>query len=155
MRLARLTLLASPFAGLAYFTDLFGNRVRSYVSRIVAKTKPRLVVVCMIYYLDARGRGSWADGTLNLLGYNCAPHLLQKAIRAVYHHGTKRIHLPGTTVLPFPLFEVLDGTDTNDYVQRVEPSVQGGSKMSTALLDAILATTRQPRGSSYQATTSS
>ncbi|KAJ8599276.1 hypothetical protein CTAYLR_006793 [Chrysophaeum taylorii] len=124
--------------GLGYFVDLFGNRVRSYVSRIVAKTKPKLVVICMIYFLDVHGRGSWADATLSLLGYNCAPHLLQKAIRTVFEYGTKRISIPGTKVLPFALYDVIDGTDTNDFVQRVEPSVQGGSKMAAALVDAIL-----------------
>ena len=33
--------------------------------------------------------------------------------------------------------EVLDGRDTRDYVQRVEPSPQGGRKMAVALLEAI------------------
>ena len=36
-----------------------------------------------------------------------------------------------------PLFEVLDGSDTRDYVQRVEPSPQGGRKMAVALMDVI------------------
>lgn len=113
-------ILTNVFAsGLGYFVDLFGNRVRSYASRIVSKTKPRLVVVCMIYYLDVYGRGSWADATLNLLGYNVAPHLLQKAIRLVYEYGTRRIRIPGTHVVPFPLFKVLDGNDTDDYVSNL------------------------------------
>lgn len=125
--------------GLGYFVDLFGNRIRSYVSRLVSKKKPRLVVVCMIYHLDVRGRGSWADTTLNLLGYNHNPRLLQKAIKLVFERGTKGIEIQGTKVLPFPLFQVLDGSDTDDYVQRVEPSVQGGSKMAAALVDHVLA----------------
>ena len=32
---------------------------------------------------------------------------------------------PGGQVIPFPLFEVLDGKTPSDYVQRVEPSVSG------------------------------
>ena len=71
----------------------------------------------MIYYLDVKGRGSWADATLNLLGYNVVPQLLQKAIRTVFELGTKRIRISGTHVLPYPLFEVLDGQDTHDYVR--------------------------------------
>lgn len=106
-------------SGLGYFVDLFGNRVRSYVSRIVSKTKPRLVVICMIYYPDVYGRGSWADATLNLLGYNFAPQLLQKAIRVVYEYGTRRIRIPGAHVVPIPLFKVLDGSDTDDYVRDI------------------------------------
>ena len=97
-----------PF-GLGYFVDLFGNRVRSYTSNLVAKKKPKVVVICMIYYLDVRGRGSWADATLQLLGYNAAPKVLQRAIRHVYRYGTKRIRLDGVTVVALPLFEVLDG----------------------------------------------
>jgi hypothetical protein len=37
-------------------------------------------------------------------------------------------------VVPVPLFEALDGKNTDDYVQRVEPSVQGGRKMAKLLL---------------------
>ena len=48
--------------------------------------------------------------------FRTAPYLLQRLIRATYEHGTKAIKIDGTTVLPFALFEVLDGTDTNDYV---------------------------------------
>mmetsp|Transcript_4694 Transcript_4694/g.14647 ORF Transcript_4694/g.14647 Transcript_4694/m.14647 type:complete len:342 (+) Transcript_4694:56-1081(+) len=142
--------------GLGYFVDLFGNRVRAYVSRLVATTKPKLVVLCMIYYLDVRGRGSWADATLKLLGYDCAPSLLQHAIRLVYEFGTKRVRLPGTTVLPFPLFAVLDGSDARDYVERVEPSVVGGAKIANALADVILAATaveQQPQPGAMDART--
>ena len=44
-------------------------------------------------------------------------------------------------VVPFPLFEVLDGKETKDYLQRVEPSPQGGKKMGNALLAAVLGET--------------
>lgn len=37
-----------------------------------------------------------------------------------------------------PLYEVLDGKDTKDYAERVEPSIQGGHKLAKALADAIL-----------------
>ena len=47
--------------GLAYFVDLFGNRVENYVRRLLGKTRPRKVIICMIYFLDVHGRGSWAD----------------------------------------------------------------------------------------------
>ena len=36
-----------------------------------------------------------------------------------------------------PLFKTgMDGTDRKDYVQRVEPSAQGGAKMAAPPLDA-------------------
>jgi len=41
-------------------------------------------------------------------------------------------------VEPFALFEPLDGSRPADYVQRVEPSAQGGRRMASALMDAIL-----------------
>ena len=44
-----------------------------------------------------------------------------------------------TQVVALPFFEHLDGTDPNDYVQRVEPSSQGGKKMAAAIVDAVLA----------------
>ena len=56
---------------------------------------------------------------------------------------------PGTEVVAFPLFEVLDGSDSRDYVQRVEPSPQGGAKMGRALMDALLGIS-SPQGSPHE-----
>ena len=36
-----------------------------------------------------------------------------------------------------PLFNVLDGKNSNDYIARVEPSATGGRKMAEFLLDII------------------
>ncbi len=36
-------------------------------------------------------------------------------------------------MIPFPLYEVLNGKNTEDYLQRVEPSPSGGQKMGEAL----------------------
>ena len=69
--------------------------------------------------------------------YDCAPWRLQSAIRQVFHLATRRIRIPGVEVVPVPLFEVLDGRESRDYVQRVEPSPRGGKKMAVALMDAI------------------
>ena len=132
--------LVAPFGwpvGIAYFVDLFGARVENYIRRILGSRRPKKVIVCMYYYLDVHGRGSWADGFLSCMCYNCAPWRLQAAIRKVYELATRRIRIPGVEVVPVPLFETLDGRDTRDYVQRVEPSPQGGRKMASALMDAI------------------
>lgn len=64
--------------------------------------------------------------------------LTQAAIRRVFEVGTSKICIPGTEVIALPLFRVLDGSDTNDYIQRVEPSPRGGAKMARALMDAVL-----------------
>ena len=124
--------------GMGYFVDLFGNRIQQYILRVLGSKRPRKVVVCMIYFLDVYGRGGWADGFLGCMGYNCAPSRLQSAIRAVFNLATKRIRIPGVEeVVAFPLFEVLDGSDTRDYIERVEPSPRGGRKMAVALVDAL------------------
>ena len=124
--------------GMGYFVDLFANRVQNYIVNMLGSRRPRKVVACMIYFLDVAGRGSWADGFLCCMGYNCAPSRLQSAIRAVFNLATRRIRIPGTEVVAMPLFEVLDGSCSEDYVQRVEPSPTGGRKIATALIDAIL-----------------
>ena len=41
-------------------------------------------------------------------------------------------------MVPFALAGVLDGKDPGDYLQRVEPSVEGGRKMGRALLEVCL-----------------
>ena len=48
-----------------------------------------------------------------------------------------KIQIPGSEVIPIPLFHTLDGTRSEDYVARVEPSAIGGKKMAEYLLDVI------------------
>lgn len=50
-------------------------------------------------------------------------------------HSTIRIK--GSEVIPVPLFNALDGKNSNDYIARVEPSAAGGKKMAEFLLDII------------------
>lgn len=45
--------------------------------------------------------------------------------------------MPGSEVIPVPLFNALDGKHTIDYVARVEPSAIGGKKLAEFLLDVI------------------
>jgi hypothetical protein len=107
---------------LSYFKDMFGTKVQDYISRLTAKTKPRAVVVCMIYFpLEAHfEQKSWADRQLALLGYTSHPGQLQAAIRAMYECATKQIKVDGTEIVPCALHEVLDGKTLDDYTDRVE-----------------------------------
>ena len=98
----------------------------------------------MIYYLDVHGRGSWADCFLAAMCYDCVPSRLQSAIKKVFELATSRIRIPGVEVVAMPLFEVLDGSDSRDYVQRVEPSPLGGRKMAAALMDVIYGRLESP-----------
>jgi hypothetical protein len=74
----------------------------------------------------------------HLSRYNAYPEKLQLMIKTVFKLATSKISIPGTAVVAFPLFEVLNGKNTDDYCQRVEPSPSGGEKMAKALLDAVL-----------------
>ena len=89
--------------------DLFRNRVENYVRNLVSKRKPKRVLVCMVYFLDEKASGSWADMALSCLCYDLAPHRLQAGIRAAFEHGTRKIRIPGVEVVPVPLFDALDG----------------------------------------------
>jgi len=40
-------------------------------------------------------------------------------------------------VIPVPMFKILDGKTTEDYDNRVEPSVQGGKKLGEYFWDII------------------
>jgi len=119
---------------LGYFRHLFGLRVQKYIEALTSKTKPAKVLVCMIYYPDEANVPGWAGPTLGALGYNSNPAKLQTLIRKSYQEAISTIEVNGTQVIPAPLFHVLDGKNTEDYVQRVEPSPVGGRKMAEFLL---------------------
>ncbi|ODQ53749.1 hypothetical protein SAICODRAFT_224354 [Saitoella complicata NRRL Y-17804] len=136
------TMLLSPTAlintghapGMGYFVHMFRDEVAAYVNKLVSKTKPKAVVVCMIYNPGPPiSSGGWADHSLQKLGYDSTPAKLQAAIGKVYELGTKEIKIEGVKVVPCLLADALDGTDERDYVQRVEPSVEGGKKMAELL----------------------
>jgi hypothetical protein len=124
---------------LPYFEQIFGAKVKDYITRITATTKPRVVIVCMIYFpLEAQfGQKSWADMQLKALGYNSHPEQLQTAIRAMYEKATKQIKIDGTEIVPCALHEVLDGKNADDYTARVEPNHEGGRKMAVRFMEVL------------------
>ena len=92
----------------------------------------------MIYYpCEDRSVRSWADPTLALLGYEKNPAKLQTLITKIYHDAICKIKIPGSEVVPVPLFEILDKNDPRDYCQRVEPSAYGGYKMAKYIMDRL------------------
>lgn len=129
---------AGNATGLAHFVDMFGRATEDWISRICAKTKPKLVIVNMIYYPHEKAGGSWADMSLSLLRYNTNPGRLQHLIRKVYELGTCTVNIEGTKVVPNALFDILDPRlDSTDYIARVEPSESGGAKMAAKFADII------------------
>lgn len=138
---------------LGYMNHLFSTRIRHYIEGLVSKTKPKRVLVCMIYYLDEASAPSWAGTALEALGYDRDPGRLQHLIRTMYAEAISKIEIPGTRVIPVPLFNVLDGKNGDDYVDRVEPSSQGGRKMAECFLDVIERDERNPNRGPFQNTT--
>jgi hypothetical protein len=130
---------------------LFGTRVQHYIEKLTAKVKPNKILVAMIYYPDEANVPSWANGALGALGYNSHPEKVQLLIRKMFEQATSRISIGGGSVevIPIPLFIPLDGTRSEDYVARVEPSAIGGRKMAEYLLDVI-----HQDGGAYDSTTS-
>ena len=118
--------------------------MQNYARRLCAKTKPRKILVCCIYF-PAEKTGEpeetetpgWADGALSALRYDHDPGKLQLAIRKIFEHATRRVTVPGVQVVPVPLFEALDAKDARDYEQRVEPSATGGEKMAKAFAEHL------------------
>ena len=118
---------------------MFQTRIQAYVSNMTSGSeRPKKIIIAMIYYPDQEQTGSWADGTLGLLGYNSNPKKLQLLIRKVFEEAVSNIKIKGSEVIPLPLFQVLDGKTTSDYCQRVEPSPQGGRKMANFILDLLI-----------------
>mmetsp|Transcript_2834 Transcript_2834/g.4405 ORF Transcript_2834/g.4405 Transcript_2834/m.4405 type:complete len:132 (-) Transcript_2834:483-878(-) len=91
----------------------------------------------MIYYPDENNTPSWANAALGSLGYNTNPAKIQLLLRKFFEEATSSIRIPGSQVIPIPLFHPLDGTKSEDYVARVEPSASGGRKMAEYMLDVI------------------
>ena len=58
-------------------------------------------------------------------------------IQTVLHVLNVRSGVPGTLVVPIALSQALDGGDSSDYLQRVEPSIQGGRKMAELILSKL------------------
>lgn len=132
---------------LGYFKKLFGTNIQAYIEKLVEKQKPRVILICMIYFpLEAAfsSQTSWADQSLKFLGYGKDPGHLQAGIRSIYESALKSIRIEGTEVIHCPLFEVMDGKNPEDYTERVEPSVKGGRKMAEYLAKECLAKTPNP-----------
>jgi len=123
--------------GMGYFIHLFQVRIKAYIQSMIRIRKPKRVIVCMIYYPHETSGGSWADTVLGLLGYDRDPARLQAIIRQIFRLATREMDIPGTTVIPLPLYECLDSTDGTHYCQRVEPSPTGGALMASRILDLI------------------
>lgn len=64
------------------------ERTQHYINELTAKTKPKKILVCMIYYPDESNTPSWANGALGALGYNNSPVKVQLLIRKFFEEAT-------------------------------------------------------------------
>jgi len=120
-----------------YFKLIFHYQVECYANKLTSRTRPRKVAVCMVYNLDEAMVESWANAFLNILCYSCFPRVFQYRMNLAFKYGISKVKIPNTEVVPIALSEALDGSDTNDYKQRVEPSIQGGRKMANLILSKL------------------
>jgi len=74
---------------LGYFRHLFGIRVQKYIEKLTARTKPKKILVCMIYYLDENPTSSWAGAALGAMGYDRNPGKLQAFIKKTFEEATR------------------------------------------------------------------
>ena len=123
--------------GMSHFVRLFRDDIERFLGRLTAQTKPRRIIVCMIYFPCTQPTGGWADRALGLLGYFRDPKKLQTAIQQMFVHAVSKIQVPGVEVVPFPLFSVLDGSDASLYECGVEPSARGNEAIALALLEKV------------------
>jgi hypothetical protein len=70
---------------------LYPNSVEKYIQALTAKTKPKKVLICMIYYPDEALVPGWANLALCALGYNTNPQKLQLMIRKAFAEATSYV----------------------------------------------------------------
>jgi len=63
--------------GMGHFENLFGKQVEKFIKKLTKNCKPKMVLVCMLYYLDENPKAeSWSNTTLKALRYNSKPQLM-------------------------------------------------------------------------------
>lgn len=131
----------SERCGLPHFISMFKDDTVKYLEKVISRTKPKLVIVCMIYFPDENTRvESWASATLGYLRYNSTPGKLQSFIRKVFDNATCKIQLDDGNVMvaPCALYEAMDGKNSDEYVARVEPSELGAHAIAKLIKSKIL-----------------
>ena len=76
------------------------TRTQKYIEALTAKTRPKKILVCLIYYPEENNTPSWANGALGALGYNRNPAKIQLILRKIFEEATRYVSfncLAGTT----------------------------------------------------------
>ena len=120
-----------------FLVKLFKDQVQDYINDLTKLHTPKYIIVCSVYFPALHGSG-WADGMLSLMDYKKNYKKIHKIIRHIYEAATKKIEILFSTVIPIPLFDILDFKESSDYVDRVEPSSKGGRKIAEKFVEKIL-----------------
>lgn len=80
----RILIMTTLLLGIPTYT-----RTQKYIEALTAKTKPKKILVCMIYYPDMNNVPSWANSALGALDYNQNPVKLQLLIRKMFEEATR------------------------------------------------------------------
>lgn len=127
-----------------YFVRMFKDGIRAYLEKLTERELPSKIAVCMIYFpCEVPDPNSWSRQLLRLSGYDRNPAHLQAILRQLYVEATQQIQLNprnGRTceIVPVPLFDILDASNPVHYVQRVEPSKEGGRLMADYFVKHVL-----------------
>jgi len=123
---------------LNHFHTIYNKETVAYVEYLTSRVRPRAIFIASQLFPGVQGT-AWAaaEAALTAVQYSAFPEGLQGLIMAVYNRSIVPIEISGTQVVPFPLFEALDGTVETDYAYRVEPSLTGGEKFGRALTASI------------------
>lgn len=128
---------SQPHKYLDSLIDLFLTKVKRYILKLIQNQKPKKIIICGIYYPCEMEQKSCFDTTLNLIGYNSNPGKIKVIIENIFKHAIQKINIEGVETIHIPMHNVLNSKDDKDYVERVEPSVQGGEKIAKKILEFI------------------
>lgn len=103
----------------------FGSKLRAYIEKLVSKTKPSLLVVCMIYFSEIK----------NHIPNRTKQHAV---IRQVYKHAVEEnCVFKDITTAPLLLFNAIDGKESRRYKKNISPTQLGGEILSKAIWGVI------------------
>lgn len=120
--------------------------VMGYFRALTSVRPAGLLIPAVIYYPDMNSNApSWANVVLKAIGYNKDPKRVHAVIDRIFLKTQSRLGeknadewMPRVRrCVPVAMSRVLDGRCSEDYVARVEPSVQGGRKLASFFLQKI------------------
>lgn len=113
---------------------IFYSNMKSYLEKVV-KAKAHVILCTMYYPHENNTIESWANSSLNLMGYNSNKNKIHSIIKSIHNNMISKIKINNAKTMNYiPLYEVLDSAfESEDYLFRVEPSHKGGIKIANSI----------------------